>query len=204
MTELLTTTLAEIICTRLSHDLIGNIGAVSNAVELLDEEDAEFMSDITSILKVSSKVLTSRLKFFRLAFGLDNSTHADSNIILQTSQDYIQTIGNQKNYPITLQIKLQNPRFSRMALLGVMIMSDIMIKGGEIEIEDDGEYLAIACSSPSPLSVDKIQQIKALCNQHLPENIAQFAPVLYLLELTKHVGYEIKISEHDGFALLIG
>ena len=31
--------ISEVIATRLSHDLIGNIGAVSNAVELLNEGD---------------------------------------------------------------------------------------------------------------------------------------------------------------------
>ena len=28
---------AELVCTRFSHDLIGNIGAVDNAVEILDD-----------------------------------------------------------------------------------------------------------------------------------------------------------------------
>ena len=35
------TELAELICTRISHDVIGNVGAVSNAVELLEEGDME-------------------------------------------------------------------------------------------------------------------------------------------------------------------
>lgn len=65
--------ISELVCTRISHDLIGNIGAVSNAVELLEEGDMDFMDDIRSILKVSSGVLTARLKFFRMAFGVDNA-----------------------------------------------------------------------------------------------------------------------------------
>lgn len=35
--------ISELVCTRISHDLIGNIGAVSNAVELLEEGDMDFM-----------------------------------------------------------------------------------------------------------------------------------------------------------------
>lgn len=57
------TELAELICTRISHDVIGNVGAVSNAVELLEEGDMDFLDDIRSILKVSSSVLSARLKF---------------------------------------------------------------------------------------------------------------------------------------------
>ena len=50
--------MTELVCTRISHDVIGNIGAVANAVELLEEGDMDFIDDIRSILKVSSKVLT--------------------------------------------------------------------------------------------------------------------------------------------------
>ena len=66
------TLICELVCTRISHDLIGNIGAVSNAVELLEEGDMDFLDDIKSILKTSSTVLSARQKFFRMAFGFDN------------------------------------------------------------------------------------------------------------------------------------
>ena len=59
---------SELICTRISHDIIGNIGAVSNASELLEEGDIEFLDDIKSILKTSAFNLSSRMKFFRMAF----------------------------------------------------------------------------------------------------------------------------------------
>ena len=38
--------IAELVCTRISHDLIGNIGAVANAVELLEEGDTDFLDEI--------------------------------------------------------------------------------------------------------------------------------------------------------------
>ena len=65
--------ISEIMATRLSHDLIGNIGAVANAVELLNEGDEDDREDISNILNFSSKVLSRRLKFFRLCFGLSNA-----------------------------------------------------------------------------------------------------------------------------------
>ena len=36
--ELRKTELSELICTRISHDLIGSIGAVSSALELIEED----------------------------------------------------------------------------------------------------------------------------------------------------------------------
>ena len=74
--------LTQAVSTRISHDLIGNIGAVSNAVELLEEGDMDFLPDIKSILNTSSSVLSARLKFFRMAFGLDNSNLENLAIIV--------------------------------------------------------------------------------------------------------------------------
>lgn len=96
MSEISSSALSEIICTRISHDLIGNIGAVSNAVELLEDGDMDFLDDIKSILNVSSHVLSARMKFFRMAFGLDSSNLENAEMIVKTCEEYVQTIGNQK------------------------------------------------------------------------------------------------------------
>ena len=50
--------ITELVCTRLSHDLIGNIGAVANAVEILDE-DPEGVADIKPILQISFFIIPS-------------------------------------------------------------------------------------------------------------------------------------------------
>ena len=136
--------ISELVCTRISHDLIGNIGAVSNAVELLEEGDMDFMDDIRSILKVSSGVLTARLKFFRMAFGVDNANLEKLDLVEKTTADYLKTLGN-VNYPISLTMRLSNWQLSKMAMLAVMILADTFIKGGNIEVrEETGRLLILA------------------------------------------------------------
>ena len=41
--------ISDLVCTRISHDLIGKIGAVSYAVELLEEGDMDFMDDMDTM-----------------------------------------------------------------------------------------------------------------------------------------------------------
>lgn len=189
-------TVSELICTRLSHDIIGNIGAVANAVELLEEGDMEFLDDIKTILKTSSGVLSSRMKFFRLAFGLDNANLDNLQNIENVLKAYLATIGSQK-HPLQLGFALQNSRYSRAVMLAVMIIADTMIRGGRIEItEKDGKVLVSSSGETSP-SVDKLAQIKAVLTGEAAELNAQFAPVFYLINILKQSKINLYILNSD-------
>ncbi len=62
--------LAALLCSRLCHDLLSPVGALSNGLELLsDEKDPEMRARCFELLEQSAKISTDKLKFFRLAFG---------------------------------------------------------------------------------------------------------------------------------------
>ncbi len=62
--------LASLLCSRLCHDLLSPVGALSNGLELLaDEKDPEMRQRCFELLEQSAKASADKLKFFRLAFG---------------------------------------------------------------------------------------------------------------------------------------
>jgi histidine phosphotransferase ChpT len=64
------TDLAALLCSRLCHDLLSPVGALSNGLELLaDEKDPEMRKRCFELLEQSAKISTDKLKFFRLAYG---------------------------------------------------------------------------------------------------------------------------------------
>lgn len=201
MENILSTEVTELVCTRISHDLIGNIGAVSNAVELLEEGDMEFMDDIRSILKVSSGVLTARLKFFRMAFGMSNTNLEKLDLVEKTTVDYLRTLGN-INYPINLNMRLANWQLSRMSMLAIMILADIFIKGGSIEVREETGRLVIMATGDN-LSSEKMGIITDIVNEKLIERTAQYAPVFYLMELLSKFKLRLNIINTAGFGLSI-
>jgi histidine phosphotransferase ChpT len=62
--------LASLLCSRLCHDMLSPVGALSNGLELLaDEKDPEMRKRCFELLEQSAKISTDKLRFFRLAFG---------------------------------------------------------------------------------------------------------------------------------------
>ena len=195
------TPLTELVCTRISHDLIGNIGAVANAVELLEDGDVDFLEEIKDILKVSSSVLAARLKFFRMAFGLSNANLEDSLVVEKTIRDYLSTLGN-KNFPIELDLSSFSIKFSRIIMLSVMILADMLIKGGKIEIFEKDCKLFVNISALSRFSAQKREDIIALLSGHEVEYLAQYAPVFYLKKLIETTDLHLCISDRGAFGFI--
>ena len=62
--------LAAMLCSRLCHDMLSPVGAMTNGLELFsDEKDPAMRGRIVELLEQSAKTSADKLKFFRLAFG---------------------------------------------------------------------------------------------------------------------------------------
>lgn len=171
--------LTELICTRISHDLIGNIGAVANAVELLDD-DPECVPEIKPILEISAHTLTARLKFFRMAFGLDNTCPREIGELKNIAENYLSTIGGRQT-PIRLDFQVSTPALYKIILPAVMVLSDVFIRGGTLKVTEQPDGLFFEANSDAPLSESKLHQFSGALKDNLPsENPSQIAPLLYL------------------------
>ena len=60
---------AELMCSRLCHDLISPISAINNGVELLNEGNNGEFQDSLALIKSSAMQAVDRLSYFRIAFG---------------------------------------------------------------------------------------------------------------------------------------
>jgi histidine phosphotransferase ChpT len=59
----------ELLCARLCHDLVGPVAAISNGVELMGDDDPDFVRDAVALIGDASGKASSRLQFYRFAFG---------------------------------------------------------------------------------------------------------------------------------------
>jgi len=73
--------LAALLCSRLSHDLTGPVGAVANGVELMTEDnDPAMQAQSLELLAFSAAEVSRRLQFYRLAFGAAGGLEATTTI----------------------------------------------------------------------------------------------------------------------------
>jgi histidine phosphotransferase ChpT len=71
------TTLAALISSKICHDLAGQIGAINNGLELLEEEnDEDTKYYALEVIQNSAKAAWAQLDFNRLAFGVSSSLGA--------------------------------------------------------------------------------------------------------------------------------
>ncbi len=68
---------AELLTSRLCHDLVGPIGAVNNGMELLEDEDLGMSDDAIQLSASSARQAANLLQFYRLAYGMASARIGD-------------------------------------------------------------------------------------------------------------------------------
>ena len=64
----------ELLNARLCHELVSPVGAINNGVELLGEDDPDFVRDAIALIGQSARKAGQRLQFYRFAYGTTTSS----------------------------------------------------------------------------------------------------------------------------------
>ena len=135
------------------------------------------------------------MKFFRLCFGLSNASVKSIDELKSISIDYLSTIGN-PNFKIDLELNISTPKIFKFVMPAIMMMADVIIKGGNIIVKETETALKICVNSDSNLNVSKLKNIDDILKGiEVNENISSFAPLFYLLEYTKSSKINVYLNE---------
>ena len=190
------TELSDIICTKISHDLIGSIGALSASLELISENNNILDDDTANILTMAAHALSARQKMFRLAFGQDTKS-MEITEVENICRDYLTTIGNPSN-PLVFTLNNASAKLAKIICLCTLIGAEICIKGGTITVNITADSLSLSINSEHNLYSAKIANYqKIVNNQKIEDNSPQYAALIYLKEF---LGEDvcIKISSDDN------
>lgn len=130
------TDLAALLCSRLCHDMLSPVGALSNGLELMAEEtDPEMRQRCLELLEQSAKISTDKLKFFRLAFGAAGGF--GEAVPVDEAKAVIDALAADGK-PITLNWAIDAPNLPKPAVKVMLnfahIALDALIRGGTLDI----------------------------------------------------------------------
>jgi histidine phosphotransferase ChpT len=128
--------LASLLCSRLCHDMLSPVGALTNGLELLsDEKDPEMRRRCFELLEQSARISADKLKFFRLAFGAAGGfgemvPTAESRAVIDA------LVGNNERITVNWALAgdvLPKPAVKtllNLALIGI----EALVRGGTLDI----------------------------------------------------------------------
>jgi histidine phosphotransferase ChpT len=154
------TDLAALLCSRLCHDMLSPVGALSNGLELLaDERDPEMRARCIELLEQSAKISTDKLKFFRLAFGAAGGF--GETVPVEEAQEVIAALASDKNrvelnWAIT-EANLPKPAVKVLLNLS-QIALDALVRGGTLDIgaeRRDGNVEIVARATGDRIAFDE-------------------------------------------------
>jgi len=200
--------LASLLCSRLCHDLLSPVGALTNGLELLaDEKDPEMRQRCFELLEQSARTSADKLKFFRLAFGAAGG-FGDMVQVSEARALVDALVGN--NERITVNWALVSdalPKAGVKTLLNFALIGiDALVRGGTLEIGAemrDGASEIVVRASGTRIAFDA--DIGRALDGTLPPGdlSSRTAPAAMLHQLAETLGGGLQFAVTDE-ALTMG
>ena len=146
--------LASMLCSRLCHDLLSPVGALTNGLELLaDERDPDMRQRCFELLEQSAKVSADKLKFFRLAFGAAGGF--GESVPVDEARSVTQAlVGDAKRVELNWALSADRlPKGAVKVLLNfAQIGLDALVRGGTLDVgaesRDGASEIVVRAAGP--------------------------------------------------------
>jgi histidine phosphotransferase ChpT len=198
---------AALLCSRLCHDLVSPVGALTNGIELLaDETDPAMREQCLQLLADSARQTANRLKFFRLAFGAASNVGAD--VDTREAQAAVEGLfGSEKNKIIWAVNATVMPKAAIKTLLNMSLLAgDALLRGGTLtvaaEVTDSSVELATQSEGPKVLMGEDLRTVLA-GRMNVQELQPRLAPAYLIHTLVTSAGGDISVSPADAAGLTI-
>lgn len=193
------TSLAALIGSRICHDLINPIGAISNGLELVAMTTPDPNGPEMSLIQQSCDNATARIRFFRIAFGSagDHRPVPSSEARNTLVQHYL---GTRISPNWTVQQDLRRS-VVQLAYLSILCAETALTQGGSVVVDGDDRPLGVTANGPSVVMQDKLWDTLSVgtvdASFELKPAQVQFG---LLAALTRDAGLTLKI-DHDSTTL---
>ncbi len=199
---------AALLCSRLCHDLVSPVGALTNGVELLaDETDPAMREQCLQLLADSARQTANRLKFFRLAFGAAGGFGMD--VDTREAQAAVEGLFQSEKTKVAWAVTApQLPKNAVKILLNLSLLAgDALLRGGTLTVAGEATETSIDLVTQS-------EGTKVLLGEDLRNALSgktaeadlqpRIAPAHLIHMLTSAADGTVSISPPDAPVLTLG
>lgn len=185
-------------CSRLCHDLISPVGAISNGLEILAEEtDPEMRDQVIELLHQSAQVTAAKLRYYRLAFGAPGGLDGaiDVRELESTVSEFMQT--GKATLDWSIQEASLPKSLVKALMIGILTASDALVRGGNVRVHGpSGDGFMIAAEGPRMVLDEDVRSL--LTGMITPAHeTSRYAPLMLFLSVLSVTGMRHSIQETD-------
>lgn len=183
----------ELLCSRICHDLVSPVAAISNGVELLGEMGPEGLTDALGLLGHSGRQASVRLQTFRLCYGAGGSEALVSGkMIYEAFLNHIESDKVKLEWDLMNAVPDEdlNPGFFKVLLNAMLFARECLIRGGVVAVTKEGMKMTIKATGET-----------VTVREGMAEALRGELSVDQLTPKTVHPYVTHAFSEHFGFPL---
>ncbi len=199
--------MAELLCTRLCHDLTGPIGAVNNGAEFLSEEGFSMQGQAMELIISSAFSAVTRLQFYRYAYGKVKD-HGEANLAdkQKLAMDFFTGSKISLDWPdnhtdssgISVSLKM-----ARLIYNLLIIASSVLVRGGTIGVrigQDEAGHKQVAITAKGAglkwdTELETVFTGKFKTADLNPKNVQVYLTKRYADELKSAIAYHVTDDE---------
>jgi histidine phosphotransferase ChpT len=177
----------ELLSSRLCHELISPVGAINNGIELMDEDDPEFVKEATKLIASSARSAGKRLDFYRFAYGSGRAgTARDVTIGLLE--------GGKSRCDWDAGVSALAIEWQRVACNLVVLATEALPRGGSVQVAPGAGKPGLVVTATGD-AINLMPEVRAV--------LAGATKVADLTARTVHAYYTTKLAEALGTRLTL-
>lgn len=183
----------DLLCGRLCHELISPVGAINNGIELLDEDDPEFLKEAMSLIGQSARKAGQRLQFYRFAYGTAGGGAArfDGRELANALLD-----GGKVNASWAPEATSLDARWQRLACNVLVLAAEALPRGGTVTVRASNGGLEIVAEGET---VNVTDDLRAALDAALPVEVltARTVHAYYTVRLAQQMGARVTLAQAE-------
>ncbi len=199
--------MAELLCTRLCHDLTGPIGAVNNGAEFLSEEGFNLQGQAVELITSSAFSAVTRLQFYRMSYGKvrdhgEASLEEKQKLAIDFFSDTKIKLDWPDNHTDAVNVSI-SLKMSRLIFNLLIVAASVLVRGGTIAVriaqDDQGKKIVSFNAQGTGLKwdeeIDVIFTGKLTTAQLTPKNVQTYLTKRFIDDLGAEFTYTLNGDE---------